>query len=71
MACQEGHFDIVKFLFDKGADINISDNYGTTPFYMSVKCNNIKIAKFIAKEAYPNLMFFVALKQIMILEVNL
>ena len=31
LACAEGHYDIVKFLIDKGCSVNVKDRWGNTP----------------------------------------
>lgn len=36
IACRQGHFDIVQYLLEKGADINATNNMNFTPFFAAV-----------------------------------
>ena len=39
MACSEGHYEIVKYLLENGADVNISDSNGNSPIDEATKKN--------------------------------
>ncbi|XP_015780871.1 PREDICTED: tankyrase-2-like [Acropora digitifera] len=37
MACRHGHFDIVLFLLENGADIDMFNNHNNTPFFLATE----------------------------------
>lgn len=39
-----GHFDVVRFLTDKGADVNLIDNYLCNALHRACQCSNTSIA---------------------------
>jgi len=48
-AAERGHLDIVKLLFDKGADLVAKDNRGWTPYKVAKKSGNKEVAKILKK----------------------
>lgn len=42
VAIQNGHYDVAKFLVDKGADVNLANEKGWNPLYLTVKHRNIE-----------------------------
>jgi len=61
IACNNGHFEIVKLLLndEKVIDINKENDYGWTPFYIACQNLHIKIVEYIVKllesfESIPN-----------------
>ena len=46
-ACQEGHFEIVKFLVSRGADVNVYDDHGFTPLLQAVGEDHPNIVAFL------------------------
>ena len=50
-----GHLDIVKYLIEKGANVNIQDIYGRTPLYWAALSGNVDlIAAIVVGD--PNLL---------------
>lgn len=47
-ACDIGHLDIVKFLTEAGANLNLVDADGQTCLHYAVSCDNIDIVKYLA-----------------------
>ena len=47
-ACDIGHFDIVKYLAESGANLNLLDADGQTCLHYAVSCENIDIVKYLA-----------------------
>lgn len=47
VAASEGHFHIVKFLVEKGVDVNAADNFGVTPLREAIRKQNDDIAKYL------------------------
>jgi len=50
LATAEGHFKIVKFLLDKGADPNIQDRWGHSAINEAMKTKNTKIMKLFKEQ---------------------
>lgn len=46
-ASWEGHLEIVKLLLEKGAKINIKDQYNETPLHYAIKNNHLEVINFI------------------------
>jgi ankyrin repeat protein len=46
-ACRGVHLEILKFLVENGADVNIRDNNGITPLTSTVARNHIEASKFL------------------------
>ncbi len=42
VAIQNGHYDVANFLVDKGADVNLANEKGWNPLYLTVKHRNIE-----------------------------
>jgi uncharacterized protein len=42
VAIQNGHYDVAKYLVDNGADVNLANERGWNPLYLSVKHRNIE-----------------------------
>lgn len=56
IACKEGHFEIVKLLLEKEANVNHQSNYGWTALMLACEKGNIKIVKLLLeKKAQINL----------------
>jgi ankyrin repeat protein len=56
IAAQNGHMEIVKFLIESGADLNVKNSKGNTAIHMAVGYDYYHIAKLlIEKGADPNL----------------
>ena len=51
LACFFGHFDIIKFLIELGADLNIPSNndFNVTPLHSACATSNFKIAELLMK----------------------
>lgn len=47
VACQEGHFDIVKLLVKHKADINLCKNDGSSPLSIANKKKHLNIVEFL------------------------
>ena len=45
-ACIDDRIDMVKFLVQRGADINRGDNEGWTPLHATASCGYLDIAKY-------------------------
>lgn len=46
-AVQGGNLDIVKFLFDKGADVESQNSYNEKPLHLAIKAGRLKIVKLL------------------------
>jgi ankyrin repeat protein len=46
-AIVKNHFPVVQFLLEKGADVNLSDENGTTPLIFAVQFKNPEIIKLL------------------------
>lgn len=56
MAIKQRDFEIVRFLVESGAEVNIQDGLGFSPLYYAVVQNLYDISKYLLKhEANPNL----------------
>ena len=56
-ACRSGNYELVKKLIDDGADVNVKDNYRTTPLIYAAKNGHTEICKLlIDKGADVNIM---------------
>jgi len=49
-ASKNGKLEVVKYLIDKGADINIKDNYGDTALDFASRNGHLEIAKYFIKK---------------------
>jgi hypothetical protein len=49
MACQKGHFDIIEFLLDNGADVNKQEHQRMTPLHWAIYKNHSSACKLILK----------------------
>jgi len=50
-AASKGHFRIVEYLLDNGADVNVKDKHGITPFFYACKNeNSFEIAKYLLEK---------------------
>jgi len=49
-AVVEGHYDIVKFLIERGANINLGNCRSETPLHLAVVLGNLEIARLIVEE---------------------
>lgn len=49
-ASSKGYLNIVSFLVQKGADINLQDEYDSTALFYAVAKNNIDIIKFLLEK---------------------
>jgi len=47
LASQFGHVEIGKQLLDHGVDVNLRDNIGRTPLYISAICNTVEFARML------------------------
>lgn len=48
-ACQNGHLNVVKFLIERGVDVNSINNNGSTSVYFALERNNFDIITFLIK----------------------
>jgi len=48
-AAKQGFVHIIKFLLDKGADINKGNKNGNTPLHYAIGYNQLETVKFLAK----------------------
>ena len=46
-AADKGHIEIVKFLLEKGANVNIIDNYGNTPLLWAIDKKHLEMVKLL------------------------
>jgi ankyrin repeat protein len=46
-AAQNGHLDVIKYLVDKGADVNLPNQFGTAPLLLAAACGHEDIVKFL------------------------
>uniref|UniRef100_A0A5S6QP16 SH3 domain-containing protein n=1 Tax=Trichuris muris TaxID=70415 RepID=A0A5S6QP16_TRIMR len=44
-----GHYEVVRFLVEAGADVNAQDSDGWTPLHCAASCNNLPIVKFLVE----------------------
>lgn len=57
VAAKAGHLDIVKFLLDGGAQVNVCNYHGLTPLIMALQCGHHEIAKLLLQHgADPNVL---------------
>ena len=42
VAIQNGHYDVARYLVEKGANINLANQKGWTPLYLAVKHRNLE-----------------------------
>ena len=58
LAAQVGSYDMIKFLLDKGCDINTTNNYGNTPLHYTIGFEYVLCTDFLirmgAKEKIKN-----------------
>lgn len=47
VAAKAGHLEVVKFLFNKGAHINIQGKFGSTPLFWAVQNSHLDVAKWL------------------------
>lgn len=47
LACINQRFDIAKYLLQKGAEVNLDDNTGSTPLHHAVKSGNAAFVRFL------------------------
>jgi ankyrin repeat protein len=47
IAIQKGNIEIVKYLLDKGASLEVADSHGNTPLHIAVGVKNIEIVKYL------------------------
>jgi ankyrin repeat protein len=50
-ACDRGNLDMVKFLTERGADVNLQDNDGQTCLHYAVSCEYQEIIQFLIEES--------------------
>lgn len=48
-AARNNHYDLVKILVRRGADIAIKDKYGDRPYTLAIKNNNMRMANYLKK----------------------
>jgi ankyrin repeat protein len=48
-SASRGQLNVVSFLVEKGADVNVSDNDGQTPLIAAASSGNQKIVEFLVK----------------------
>ena len=49
-ACQNGDMEKIKFLIEKGADIEAKNNYGNTPLILTSRYGHIEVVKFLIEK---------------------
>lgn len=49
-AAEEGRLDVVKYLIEQGADINISDQYGKALLHIVVEEDRLDIANYLVEQ---------------------
>ncbi len=49
IAALNGHYEIVKYLVDKGCDYQIRSANGSTPLHLATKCNDLEIVRFLVE----------------------
>lgn len=70
LACENGWFDIVKFLIEKGkADSNVQDIQLETPIWDAIRRNDLKIVQFLVEKGDANLQHQNALKETVLFDV--
>lgn len=50
LAVEEGNLNTIKFLIEKGADINVKDNQGKTPLHLAAERESPYIIKYLVKK---------------------
>lgn len=56
IACVRGHYDTVRQLINKGADINACDNNGKSPLYLACEYGHVNVVELLlGNEAAVNL----------------
>jgi hypothetical protein len=54
-AADNGHFEVVKLLVERGADVNLGDEFAETPLHRAVDNEHVQIAGFLLENgAYVN-----------------
>jgi ankyrin repeat protein len=48
-AAQNNHLNVMEFLLEEGADINIVDNYGNNALGLAIGCGSFEAAKYLLK----------------------
>jgi acyl-CoA-binding protein len=48
-ACDHGHFDVVKYLVEHGANLNVQDTDGQTCLHYAVSCEHLDIIKYLVE----------------------
>ncbi len=51
IAAQKGHFEIVKLLVEKNADVNAPTLKGATPLYVAAQKGHMKIVEYLLDNA--------------------
>ncbi|KAG9399791.1 hypothetical protein AC1031_011214 [Aphanomyces cochlioides] len=47
MACESGHFDVVKYLLDNGAALDMKSHHGQTPLHKASARGHLDIVKYL------------------------
>ncbi len=49
-ASRQGHLEIVKYLLERGSDVEAQDTFGQTPLHLAAKWNQYEIVKFLLEK---------------------
>ena len=47
MACQQGHFDIIRLRLEAGASVDQARNNGVTPLHMACVCEHLELERML------------------------
>ena len=56
LCCQEGHLDLLMWLLDHDADLNLRDNFGWKPFHSACVAGQSHVVKFLTQINCSNVL---------------